>query len=153
MRDGDKCSCGRIVSAHKIWGFSTSDFHTGGTNIVLPCFAIRKRNRRSCRSPFLGFGVFVIKNVFAPKPGFIYQIVLGIAYPRRSKNLCFVFGSARLLFSSFQDSRLYDRTIITSDARYCDRRMITVCITKRGIIVRSPKDILLGCMVFEQFYK
>ena len=62
-------------------------------------------------------GIFGIELVFesATKPSIVDKVVLGIANPRRSKNLSLVFGSNGLFFTCFGCTRLNDFAVFFGD--------------------------------------
>ena len=56
-----------------IWCLSTCHFHAGGSQVITPRFAFRKRDVFGIGFPRMVFAVFGVKHILAAKPGFVNQ--------------------------------------------------------------------------------
>ena len=99
--------------------------------------------------------VFRIEYILSSEPRFINQVVLCVAYPRRSEDFRHVTGTCCLGIPAFKHTGHDDMTVVPGNQMWKNRICILVPFAKTFIIRCGPKDIALNTlpahrMVFEQ---
>ena len=135
------CARNRIIAADQIGSFTTGDFQTLSIYIFFPCFLIPVRELNSIPSGFPLFIALYIKYRGTAKPLLIYQIILNITDPARSKNLCSAPGTTLLGFNAFGNSGANQHGVEACYQFRTNLRGSTVFNASFGIVIRGPDDV------------
>ena len=139
-----------IVSAGQIRSFPTGDLHSFCIHIIPPAtlFLLRKDHfPKGCRP---GFSCYMVKYFRYAKPCAVQIIVLPVADPSGSGNLCFCLCPADLVLFSLCNAGQNHFCMLPRDQINRDRAFCAVCRTKLFIVVRCPYNMCFGCFIQKQ---
>jgi len=93
---------------------------------------------------------FGVKRPLIAEPRIIDEIVLTVAYPRRSEHFGFIAHPMSLFLFGLADAWLYNSAVSASDCRNRNRHMAVIIRAATCIVVRSSDDVAVRVFILQQ---
>jgi hypothetical protein len=142
---------GRVVTADDIRTFTATEFKAALRYIIQPRLAscLGETNGLRVGSPCMIF-VLLVKDILTTKPSLVDEVILRIAYPRRSEDLGLLLDTTLLFLFTLDSTRTHNAVVLACDITRMNLVRREIAITATLVIGGSPKDMIVMAKMLER---